>query len=426
MAQCVCLQQGSASVARNRIILLTALAGIGLAACAPSGLPWQRQAAPPTPVIAEVVETPQPTRIPETAEPLPTTDPVATLAPEVTNALEQEQTLLVELYRRINPSVVSIIAVGTHPPVSGEGEPETIPYGQGSGFLFDDQGHIVTNNHVVEDGSGFQVRFADGTIVEAEIIGTDPGTDLAVLKVAELPPETAPIALADSAEVVVGQTAIAIGNPFGLQNTLTVGVISGLGRSLVGPSSESGGRFRIPNVIQTDAAINPGNSGGPLLNVRGEVIGVNTAISTESGSFQGIAYAVPSNAVARVVPALIKEGRYQHPWMGIGMQDVDPLLAEHFKLGVRQGVLVTEVQDDSPADRAGLRGGQTLGEYAGRQFPYDGDIIIAIDENKVLDADDLVSYLELNASVGQVVEMTVLREGKQQKINMKLGSRPGE
>jgi 2-alkenal reductase len=292
--------------------------------------------------------------------------------------------------------------------------------------LIDDQGHLVTNNHVVEDGTAFEVRFADGSVLEAELVGRDPGSDLAVLKVATLPQGAQPLSLADSQLVEVGQTAIAIGNPFGLRNTLTTGVVSGLGRSLIGPQAIEGGRFRIPNVIQTDAAINPGNSGGPLLNVRGEVIGVNTAIRSESGNFEGIGYAVPSNAVMRVVPALISTGRYQHPWMGISMRDVDPLLANHFSLPVRQGVLVTDVQPGSPAEQAGLKRGETLGEYAGLRFPYDGDIITAINGNSMLDSDELVSFLELNASVGDTVTMTIMRGGQEQQIEMTLAARPGE
>jgi 2-alkenal reductase len=361
-----------------------------------------------------------------TALRLPAAEPVATLAPALTSALEQEQAILVEIYRRANPAVVSIEVLGSHPSVDRAGAPAVIPLGQGSGWLFDDQGHIVTNNHVIEDGNSYQVRFADGMVVEARLIGADPGSDLAVIKVDELPEGTAPLPLANSEDVLVGQTAIAIGNPFGLKNTLTVGVVSGVGRSLSGPTSQSGGRFRIPNVIQTDAAINPGNSGGPLLNVRGEVIGVNTAIRSESGTFEGVGYAVPANAVARVAPALIREGRYQHPWMGIGMQDVEPLLARQFELDVRQGVLVTEVQDGSPAKRAGLRGGSRVAEFAGRQLPVDGDIIIAVNGQKVISSDELVSYLELNTSVGDTIELRVMRNGGEETVQLTLGSRPGE
>jgi 2-alkenal reductase len=401
-----------------------------LVACGPSSFPFQpvQRTIPtePTEAATPLATIPRPTRSAETPVPLPSAAPVATIAPALTNALEEEQNLLIELYRRNNPAVVSIEIIGSHPAVTQGTAPETIPLGQGSGFLFDDQGHIVTNNHVVEEGSSFQIRFADGTLAEATLVGADPGSDLAVLKVNELPTGTAPLTLADSRKVQVGQTAVAIGNPFGLQNTLTVGVVSGVGRSLTGPASQSGGRFRIPNVIQTDAAINPGNSGGPLLNVRGEVIGVNTAIRTESGIFEGVGYAIPSNAVSRIIPALIKDGRYLHPWMGIGMQDVDPLLAKHFNLAVRQGVLVTEVQPASPASKAGLHGGTQIGDYAGGRIPYDGDIVIAIDGMKVFNADDLVSYLELNTSVGDIIEMTVNRNGQEQRLQMTLGSRPGD
>ena len=358
-----------------------------------------------------------------TSVPLPTQSPIPTLPPELTNPLAAEQEALIALYRRVNPAVVSIEVVD-HPPVGGS--PFNVPISQGSGFLFDDQGHIVTNNHVVENGAKFQVRFSDGTILLARLIGGDPGSDLAVLKVDELPPGTAPLPLADSRTVEVGQRAIAIGNPFGLRNTLTVGVVSGIGRSLSGPASSGGGRFRIPNIIQTDAAINPGNSGGPLLNIYGEVIGVNTAISSGSGSFEGVGYAVPSNAVSRVVPALIRDGRYDHPWMGIGMRDVDPILAEQLDLPARQGVLITEIVPDSPAARAGLRSGSQVVTIGGREVRVGGDIIIAINAQPVRNSDELVSYLELETSVGDTVVMTVQRGDRQEQIEMTLGARPRE
>jgi 2-alkenal reductase len=380
--------------------------------------------APTEPGIAAQPATPALPR--PTAAPLPTLPPAPTIEPQLSSALEQEQQLLVELYRRANPAVVSIEVVGQHPPVEGAPAPEQdIPFAQGSGFLIDDQGHIVTNNHVVEDASAYQVRFADGSVFEAQLIGRDPGSDLAVVKVDQLPQGAAPLPLADSRTVEVGQTAIAIGNPFGLQNTLTVGVVSGLGRSLDGPRSAQGGRFSIPNVIQTDAAINPGNSGGPLLNIYGEVIGVNTAIRSESGRFEGIGYAVPSNAVKRVVPALIRDGSYAHPWLGIAMRSVDPLLARHFELPTTQGVLITDVTSGSPAERAGLRGGEQTGDYGGVPLPYDGDIVTAIDQQQVRSSDDLLSYLELEPSVGDAVALTVLRDGQEQELSVTLEARPG-
>ncbi len=410
------------------------LAALVLAACALDSLP-QIGSAPPTETSAPTVRPADPLEFDPTASPaapaptsapLPNVAPVPTLAPPITNALEEQQRLLVELYRRVNPAVVSIEVAGQHPDVEGAPESdENIPFGQGSGFLYDDQGHIVTNNHVVEDASAFQVRFSDGSVIEARLIGRDPGSDLAVLKVDTLPEGAAPLALADLRQVEVGQTAIAIGNPFGLQNTLTVGVVSGLGRSLSGPLSERG-NFRIPNVIQTDAAINPGNSGGPLLNIRGEVIGVNTAIRSESGVFEGVGYAVPSNALTRVVPALIEQGSYEHPWLGVAMREVDPLLARHFGLAAQQGVLITEVQNGSPAEDAGLRGGTRSGDYGGFPVVYDGDIVTAINGQTVRSGDELVSYLELETSVGDVVTLTVLRDGDEQQLDVTLGRRPDE
>jgi 2-alkenal reductase len=218
--------------------------------------------------------------------------------------------------------------------------------------------------------------------------------------------------------------AIAIGNPFGLQNTLTLGIISGLGRSLIGPQATGSGNFSIPNIIQTDAAVNPGNSGGPLLNIRAEVIGVNTAISSQSGSFMGVAYAIPSEVVARIVPVLIEEGTYAHPWIGISMVDVDTLLAERFDLDVSSGVLVTEVMPTSPADQAGLRPGDERVPYAGSTLLLGGDIITAIDGEEIGNSDELVSYLQLEAAVGDTVTFTVMRDGEEQSIELTLAPRP--
>jgi 2-alkenal reductase len=412
------------------------LAALLLGACSLEDVPLPGQArepATPTAASAEttaatVVPTAAPAAPAATSAPLPALSPVPTLAPAAVAPLEQQQRVLVELYRRVNPAVVSIEVIGRHPPAEGAPAPdEDIPFGQGSGFLYDDQGRIVTNNHVVEGATGFQVRYFDGSAVEATLVGRDPGSDLAVLKVGELPPGAAPLALADSGTVEVGQTAIAIGNPFGERNTLTVGVVSGLGRSLTGPqSTEGSGRFPITNIIQTDAAINPGNSGGPLLNIRGEVIGVNTAISSTSGQFEGVGYAVPSNTVARVVPALIRDGRYQHPWLGVGMRDVDPLLARHFGLSEQQGVLITSVQSGSPADQAGLRAGTRTGTYAGVPLRYDGDIVVAFGGTPVRSSDDLVGYLEQKGEVGATVTLTVARGGQEQQLEVTLGSRPEE
>lgn len=362
-----------------------------------------------------------------TDPPLPTIPPQPTIDAALAGALADQERLLVELYRRASPAVVSIEVISDlglpsdHPTVPGMDGATS----QGSGFLYDDQGHIVTNNHVVEGGRELQVRFFDGTTAIADIIGTDPDSDLAVIKVRQLPAGVAPLAVADAREVSVGQTAVAIGSPFGEQNTLTVGVVSGLGRTLRGRANDFG-TFSIPNIIQTDAAINPGNSGGPLLNVRGEVIGVNTAIAVSAGSsaFEGVGYAVPSSTVLKVAPALISTGRYQHPWMGIGMFSLDALLAERFGLASGRGVLVTEVRPDSPAARGGLQAGEREEQYNGLPLRVDGDIITAIDGRTVYASDQLIGFLDQEYEVGDTVTLSVLRAGEPVEVQLTLEARP--
>jgi 2-alkenal reductase len=381
-------------------------------------------------VIVEVPPTALPTPdLPRpTLAPLPTVAPQPTIEASLSDALIEQEQLLVELYRRASPAVVSIEVLGSSA-VLPEGHPELpndpgLTPGQGSGFLYNDQGYIVTNNHVVENADLLQVRFADGSTTLAQIVGTDPDSDLAVIRVGELPPDARPLVLGDSREVAVGQTAVAIGNPFGEQNTLTVGVISGLGRTLRGPA-RADGVFSIPNIIQTDAAINPGNSGGPLLNVRGEVIGVNTAIAVSVGSRnnQGVGYAVPAQAVARIVPALIATGRYEHPWMGIAMFPLDTLFAERFALPTNRGILVTRVSEGSPAAAAGLRAGERIENYGGAPIAVDGDIITALNGQPVLDNDQLIGLLEQDFVVGDTITLTVLRDGQPLDLELTLAAR---
>ncbi len=371
--------------------------------------------------------------------PTPTSPPVrptdAPLLPiEVGNTsvvveteLSESERRLVDLYRRVNPAVVSLDVVVDqsaglppgHPPITPDG-----PSGQGSGFLYDDQGHIVTNHHVIAGALQIQVRFANGATVIADLVGSDPDSDLAVIKVNSLPAGVRPLPLGNSEELQVGQTAVAIGSPFGERNTLTVGVISGLGRTLRGPA-RSVGSFSIPNVIQTDAAINPGNSGGPLLNLRGEVIGVNTAIAVSLGGrdFEGVGYAVPAQTVARVVPALIKQGRYDHPWLGISMTTVDTLFANRFGLAINRGVLVGTVQEGSPAAAAGLRGGSTTATYRGLPVRIGGDIIIACNGSPIFSSDQLVGMIDL-LKVGDQVVLTVQRGSEQLDVTVTLAARP--
>jgi 2-alkenal reductase len=396
------------------------------------------QALQPTPTPAPV-ENAAPTALPSrtpienaprpTSQPLPTTLPQPTIESELRAAIADHEDLLVELYRRASPAVVSIDVIGDLSTLLPEDHPSLPedpirPFSQGSGFLFDDQGHIVTNNHVVDGSQALQVTFYDGSRMEAQLIGRDPDSDLAVIKVDQLPPGVAPLPIGDSREVLVGQTAVAIGNPFGEQNTLTVGVISGIGRSLSGPQRDPTRRFSIPNVIQTDAAINPGNSGGPLLNTRGEVIGVNTAIASSNGVFEGVGYAVPSSSVRRIVPVLISEGEYQHAYVGVSMRDIDVFLADRFDLDSSQGVLVQEVLENGPAEQAGLRAGTEEAEYLGAPLFLGGDIITAINGQRVNSGDDLVAYLELETSVGDTVTLSIIRDGVEQQIPLVLGARP--
>jgi S1-C subfamily serine protease len=367
--------------------------------------------------------------VPPTLSPSPTPVPDALI--QDTDAEEQ---LLINIYERVSPSVVSIQAVKTstleHPALpKGIPTPELpdIPFqqfGEGSGFVVDTQGHIVTNNHVVEDTTELQVTFYEGTTVPATIVGTDPDSDLAILKV-NVPAESLrPVVWGDSDKVKVGQRAIAIGSPFGYENTLTTGIISGLSRSL--PATTG---YRIPEIIQTDAAINPGNSGGPLLNSHGEVIGVNTAIvpnlnASGERSFLGVGFAIPSNTVRRVAPALIEKGKYEHPWLGFWGMDVIPQIATEMGLPSVHGALVLEVVKDGPADKAGLRGGSREIEIMGRPVTIGGDVIIRIADTDVLRFDDILVYLSQKGEVDQQVELTIIRDGKTQTRIATLGRRP--
>jgi 2-alkenal reductase len=284
--------------------------------------------------------------------------------------------------------------------------------------VLDTNGHIVTNNHVIEGADQILVRFADETVVEAELVGADVDSDLAVIRV-DVPADLLrEVRLGDSSTLRVGQRAIAVGNPFGLEQTMTTGIISALGRVV----RQEGG-FSLPFLIQTDAAINPGNSGGPLLNSRGEVIGVNTFIFSRSGSSSGVGFAVPVNTVKRVVPALIATGRYADPWLGISGVSITPTVAEALALPVEQGILLQEVVPEGPADRAGLRGNDQQVEFEGALLPTGGDIVVAIDGLEVRDMDDLIIYLA-RTTVGQTVTLDIIRDGERQSLDLILGERP--
>jgi len=359
------------------------------------------------------------------------------LPEEIVVEADAEEQLIINLYARVSPSVVNINVIGgveefSHPEVPGFPESpfpeEFFQRGLGSGFVIDTDGHIVTNNHVVEGADKIKVMFSDGTIVPGTVVGTDPDSDLAVVKV-ELPADQLrPVQLADSTQVKVGHLAVAIGNPFGLENTMTVGFISALGRSLPVESNGSvGPTYRIPDIIQTDAPINPGNSGGVLANDQGEVIGVTAAIASPVQASAGIGFVIPSAIVQKVVPELIEKGHYAVPWLGISGTSLDPDLAQGMGLDAGQrGVLVVDVTPDGPADKAGLRGSDRSITIDGEDRRVGGDVIVAIGGQTVETFDDLIAYLFGSTKVGQQVTLSVLRDGHQQGVQVTLGERPGQ
>jgi S1-C subfamily serine protease len=297
--------------------------------------------------------------------------------------------------------------------------------GSGTGFVYDDEGHIITNFHVIEGADQLVVTLANGQVYEAELIGQDPTDDLAVIRISagdDLPPA---LPLADSDLVRVGQFVIAIGNPFGLEQTLTVGAVSALGRIIQSPEEN---RF-IGEAIQTDAAINPGNSGGPLLDLRGQVIGVNSQILSPSRANAGIGFAVSSNTVRRAAPALIERGYFSHPWLGVSSLPLSPMASEILREGgvdidVDTGLLILEAAPDGPADQAGVQGGDRVFQFGEFSLPVGGDVLIAIDEQPLRTNRELTLYLDTQTEVGQQVRLTLVRNGEELVIEATLGERP--
>ncbi len=352
---------------------------------------------------------------------------MATLETSAPPSLLLAPTDLTELYEMVNPGVVSIVTYAT----AGTPQSERVLLGQGSGFVIDDLGHIVTNQHVVQDADEIEVDFPSGMKAWATLVGTDPDSDLAVIKVDVSASVLVPLPLGDSDLVQVGELVIAIGNPFGLSGTLTVGVVSALGRTLASErAAPGGGTFSAADLIQTDAAINPGNSGGPLLNMRGEVIGVNRAIRTESftlsgdAASSGVGFAVPSNIVRRVAPVLIAEGEYNYPYLGLtSLSELN--LGTLEVLGYppeTTGAYVTCVTPGGPADLGGLIGSAPCDSL--EELLAGGDLIVAVDNQVVREFNDLISYLVNHTEVGQQVVVTVLRDGVEVNLEITLAARP--
>jgi len=340
---------------------------------------------------------------------------------------DAQSQILESVYQKVNPSVVEVVNLAQSGRASTGG---AVPQGEGSGFVWDKQGHIVTNDHVVSGADQLQVVFADGTQVDAKLVATDPNGDIAVIQVDPTLVNLAPVEVGDMSQVKVGETAIAIGNPFGFQGTMTRGIVSALGRTI--PSQTT---YNIPEAIQTDAAINPGNSGGPLLNEQGQVIGVNDQIQSASGSNSGVGFAIPISIVKRIVPALIQNGAYQHSYLGLAGTTYSKAWAQPLGLPAdARGAYVEQVTPGAPAALAGLRAGSNdtsvlLGQ--GNSGPVylqsGGDLITAVNGQPVTKMDDLLMYLEEQTSPGQAVKLTVLRSGGQQAtLTVTLGARPAQ
>jgi len=363
------------------------------------------------------------------------TAPAADLDPDAVVAAQEQ--VLTGIYDAVLPSVVHILVTLDTDRLEGELDefPFRYPFGdlpdqperffqrgEGSGFVWDEQGHLITNQHVVENAERVTVQFADGTELIAEIVGGDPYSDIAVLKVEPPDAGLTPVTVGDSAALKVGQVAVTVGNPFGQDFTMTSGIVSALGRTR--PSGLSS--YSIPLVIQHDAPINPGSSGGPLLDRRGQVIGINTQIISQSGSSAGIGFAVPINVARKVIPALIEHGEYRYAWLGIAGVDLFPELRDAAGLpeGTR-GVLVQSLVAGGPSDTAGLKAGSEQVQFGGRTYAIGGDTIVAIDDAPVYQMSDLINYLAQHTDPGDTATLTVIRGGGERAdIAVTLAARP--
>ena len=380
---------------------------------------------PPSDGLAATPQnTPNTTDTPQATETVPS--PVGAEASSPQDIVAAFEQVLNEIYEAALPSIVYLqVAIpGTAGLRGNPSVPDDLLWSAGSGFVWDEEGHIVTNYHVVTSGNGssddITVYFADATQAKATLVGGDPYSDLAVLKLEGENWNLQPLPLGDSDGVRVGQYSVAIGAPFGQEFTMTVGIVSAIGRNLRGE-----GQFTTPEVIQTDAAINPGNSGGPLLNRFGRVIGINTQIISTTGNFSGVGMAVPVNIAKLVIPSLVETGEFNYSWLGVTIVTVEAAYAEALDLPPgTQGALIASVVPDSPADRAGLREADSVVEYGRLEYPAGGDVILAIDSHTITSTDDLIARLTYHNSPGDTVTLTVLRDGQQERIEVTLGERP--
>ncbi len=331
--------------------------------------------------------------------------------PKVSEGLPKTSLSLTQLFEQTEKGVVSITVK--------KSDSHRTSDAFDSGFVYDDKGHIITNNHVVANSEKITVTFVDGESYYARIIGTDIFADIAVLKIDDVRNPLYPLHIGDSSDIKVGQQIAAIGNPYGLSGSMTAGIISQIGRTL--PSQETS--FSIPDVIQTDAAINPGNSGGPLLDMNGDVIGINTAIQSTTGYFTGVGFAIPSKTVSKIVPVLIEDGKYKHPWIGISGSNISPELADVMELDDTRGFLVVTVVDGGPADKAGMNGSSQTKEVDGKQYLIGGDIVLGVDDKKVRGIEDILAHLQHEKNVGDKMSLKILRDGIKMEIVLVLEER---
>ncbi len=320
----------------------------------------------------------------------------------------------IQVYETISPGVVNITSTTYVEDFWGDADPQQ---GTGSGSIIDKQGNILTNVHVVKGAQELTVTLADKSTYNAKVIGTDPDNDLAVIKINAPAQKLHVIPLGDSQSLNIGQKVLAIGNPFGLDRTLTSGIISGLGR----PLKTANGRT-VDNVIQTDASINPGNSGGPLLNAKGEMIGVNTAIFSPSGGSVGIGFAVPVDIAKRVIPELINYGQVLRPWLGIGTRTITPQLANSIDMGVKEGLIITATLPDGPAGRAGIKGSDRLTRQGNRYY-LEADVLTKVGETRVKNEEDLYRALN-NYKTTDTVQVEVYRNSQPMNVTVKLEAKP--
>ncbi|MCA9940531.1 MAG: trypsin-like peptidase domain-containing protein [Anaerolineales bacterium] len=375
------------------VLLLLVVSGCGQAAVMPASQP----------ALLSQTENLQPATVAQTQTQTQAV-PAAAAAQSIVSGGALTEDTFVNLYDRVNPGVVNIVT----------------NLGQGSGFVYDTQGHVVTNNHVIEGASSIRVNFADGSEARATLVGATADSDLAVVKVDVPASKLTPLPLGSSDALHVGQFVVAIGNPFGLQGSMTIGIVSGLGRLL-----NEGQGFSISDIIQTDAAINPGNSGGPLLNLDGRVIGVNTAIESPVRASSGIGYAVPVDIVSKTVPQIIATGQVSYPWLGVSGVELNATLAQAMNLDANQrGVLVDRIVAGGPSEGTGLRGATGQTTVQGQAVRIGGDVIVGIDNQTVQDFDDLLTYITQDTEVGQTVTLHILRDGQPATVEVTLEARP--